>query len=103
IKEIKKVPLIPINDLIAGYFRKTPNFISIDVEGNDFSIIKGLDFEKYRPEVFCIETLTYVENGFGHKITEISDYMLSQGYYVYADTNLNTIFIDRRKMNKKNE
>ena len=29
--------------------------LSVDVEGVDFEVIKGLDFERYRPHVICVE------------------------------------------------
>jgi hypothetical protein len=31
------------------------DFLSIDVEGLDFSVINSLDFEKYRPSIILIE------------------------------------------------
>jgi len=32
-----------------------PNLISIDVEGLDFDILKSIDFNKFYPEIICIE------------------------------------------------
>jgi FkbM family methyltransferase len=29
--------------------------LSVDVEGVDYEVIKGLDFERYRPHVICVE------------------------------------------------
>lgn len=29
--------------------------LSVDVEGADYEVIKGLDFERYRPRVICVE------------------------------------------------
>ena len=31
------------------------DFLNIDVEGADFKVIEGLSFEKYQPELICIE------------------------------------------------
>jgi len=31
------------------------DFLSIDVEGMEFDVLAGFTFEKYRPELFCIE------------------------------------------------
>lgn len=96
IKETKKIPLKNINLIIKEYCNKTPNFISLDVEGLDYEILKTFDFSQYRPEVFCLETLTYTENNTENKITEIIDLMLSNDYMVYADTYINTIFVDKK-------
>lgn len=86
------MPLISINEVIKKYFRPHPNFISIDVEGLDLQIIKSLNFEKYKPEVFCVETLRYSERGMETKNQELIDFLKSKGYFVYADTYINTIF-----------
>ncbi|MEI7466364.1 MAG: hypothetical protein WCJ87_13545, partial [Burkholderiales bacterium] len=48
-----------------------------------------------RPPLFCVETLTYIEDGSERLLTEIIDFMRSQDYFDYADTYVNTIFIDR--------
>ncbi|HOZ86519.1 MAG TPA: FkbM family methyltransferase [Bacteroidia bacterium] len=97
IKKVVKLPLLTVNEIIQKQFQgKTPNFVSIDVEGMDLEIVSSFDFNKYRPEVFCIETLTYTENNSERKITEIIDYMLKQGYFLYADTYINSVFVDEK-------
>lgn len=87
------VALKSINSIIEEYFDPHPNFISIDVEGLDLEILKSLNFEKFKPEMICVETITfgYLDNT-EMKINEISDYMHSQGYFTYADTHINTIY-----------
>lgn len=93
IEKVLKIPLIKINDILQLYFKtKIPNFISIDIEGFDFEILKTFDFTSYQPEVFCIETLAYDEMQQGYKTKDTIDFMLSKGYDVYADTRVNTIF-----------
>jgi FkbM family methyltransferase len=83
-----------INAVIKQYFKKAPHFISLDTEGLDFQILKSLDFTQYRPEVFCVETLTYTENKTEQKVTAIVDYMAQHSYMAIADTYINTIFVD---------
>jgi hypothetical protein len=46
-------------------------------------------------EVFCIETLTYAEDKTERKIPEIANFIRDMGYYIYADTYINTIFIEK--------
>ena len=90
---IKNVTLKGINEIIEHNFDKHPNFISIDVEGLDLEILQSLDFVKYKPEVICVETITfgYLNNN-EKKINSIQEFMLSKDYAVYADTHINTIF-----------
>ncbi len=84
--------LMPVNEIMEKYFSPHPNFISIDVEGLDFEILKTIDFSKYKPEAFCIETLGFIENNREIKKKEIVDFFLEYGYFVYADTYINTVF-----------
>lgn len=93
IEEVRKISLQHINCILKQFSRK-PNFVSLDVEGMDYKILKTFDFKRYRPEVFCLETLTYTEDQTERKITEIIDLMDYNGYMVYADTYINTIFVD---------
>jgi FkbM family methyltransferase len=93
-----QVEVQSINSVIARHFPSgCPNLVSLDTEGMDMAILQTLDFEKYRPEAFCIETLTNTED---RKMTEIIDFMHSKGYVVYADTFVNTIFVEQQCWNR---
>jgi len=92
IKEVRKMPLININDVMGKYFSGWPNLISLDVEGLDLDILKSLDFEKYKPEVICVESITFSTVNKEAKINEIAEFVTSKGYFVFADTHVNTIF-----------
>ncbi|CAN5489583.1 hypothetical protein BH10ACI2_BH10ACI2_03810 [soil metagenome] len=95
--KVIKVPLKTINEVIDENFDRTPDFISIDVEGLDLEILSSLDLKKHRPAAVCVETVTYSENRTERKMTEIDDFMTSNGYFVYADTHINTIYVDEQK------
>ncbi|MGN6491680.1 MAG: FkbM family methyltransferase [Agriterribacter sp.] len=87
------VPQKNINAIMQDYFAPHPNFISLDVEGLDLEILQSVNFAKFRPEVICVETITFgYLNNTEKKITAINDYMYSKGYFAYADTHINTIF-----------
>lgn len=92
VTKVVKMKLMDINEIMAKYFSPYPNFISIDVEGFDFEILKRIDFSKFKTQVFCIETLGFIENNREIKKTEIIDFFKSREYFVYADTYINTIF-----------
>jgi FkbM family methyltransferase len=95
IVRVEKIPVITISEIFDKYFsRNPPDFLSIDVEGLDFEIIKSINFAIYRPCVICIETLTFSENREEKKLIDITAHMESQGYMIYADTYINTIFVD---------
>jgi FkbM family methyltransferase len=92
VEAVIKTPLININELMGKHFSSHPNFISLDVEGLDLAILKTIDFEKYQPEVFCIETIGYLDNDRECKNKELINFLESKGYFVYADTYINSIF-----------
>lgn len=94
IEEIVQVPLISLNSIMKKHF--IPDYISLDVEGFEMPILESIDFTLYRPKAFCIETLTYTENKTEEKIVPIIDFMTKQGYFVYGDTYINSIFVDKK-------
>lgn len=96
IERVIPTPVVAINDLIAQHCPKAPDFLSLDVEGMDIEILTAIDFAKWRPKVLCLETLTFESNGRGQKIQPILDLMRERNYIVYADTYLNTIFVDQQ-------
>lgn len=94
-EKIIKVPIININTIINNHCRKVPDFVSLDVEGFDLQILKSLDFKIYKPAVLCVETLLYDVNQKESKNTELINFVTANGYKVYADTNINTIFLSQ--------
>jgi FkbM family methyltransferase len=94
IEQVVQLPMLSVNDICRTYFHPCPHYVSLDVEGAEMDILSGFDFSLFRPEIMCIETLTYTEDRTERKINEIIELMKSNGYFVYADTYINTIFID---------
>jgi FkbM family methyltransferase len=87
------VPLKTINEIITKHFAEsTPNFISLDAEGVDLDILQSLDFYRFQPDVICVETLSFSTKNLGEKSRDIIDFVQSKGYFIYADTHVNTIF-----------
>ncbi|MBL8030705.1 MAG: FkbM family methyltransferase [Candidatus Doudnabacteria bacterium] len=59
----RKVAVRPLKDVLAEYAEnKTINFMSIDVEGFEYQVIRGNDWEKFRPQVICIEANHIVQD-----------------------------------------
>ncbi len=96
ITEEIEIPLVSINYLIEENFSKYPVFLSLDVEGLDYSVLKTLDFVRFPIPVVCIETCSYSINHIRPKNQKILNFMKSKGYEVYADTYINTIFVNKK-------
>jgi FkbM family methyltransferase len=69
------------------------NFLTIDVEGLDFSVLKSIDLEKYRPKVILIEILS--SNLDDIYSNEISIYLKKCNYIIHAKAIHSVIFIDK--------
>ncbi len=97
--EILKVSKIEVKSLVEvtkqynnGNFT---DFISIDVEGLDEEIIKSIDFDTMQPNVISIETISYSNRGRGINNLELIEYIKQKGYLLYANTNINSIFVKK--------
>lgn len=88
------VPALSPVSLLARHLSRTPDLVSLDVEGLDLEIVQAWPFATHRPPVFVVETLEYTRDHNERKLTEIQDAMADRGYLGYADTHINTIFVD---------
>lgn len=95
LKEIKKIKLVTLENIIAEHLNNiVPHVISLDVEGVDFDVLNTFPFAKYPVPVWIVETCEYSETHIKPKITTIIELMKSKGYFIYADTYINTIFVN---------
>jgi FkbM family methyltransferase len=102
IKEIQQVKVININTLLKEYFiNQQLHFLSIDVEGLDYEILSSLNFNLFRPICICIETINFVKSGMATKDLRILELLEENGYFEFAFTGINSIFIDVAKWNNR--
>jgi len=69
------------------------DFLSIDVEGLDFAVLKSNNFKKYRPKVILIEILDG-ENPIDLKSNKVVEYLTNNNYSVYVKLIHTVIFIN---------
>ncbi len=91
IKEVLKMPLRDINEVMSRHFKGAPTFLSVDTEGMDLAILKSIDFTRYRPKVICAETLV---SSTTKTRPEITEFMAAQNYVARGGSFVNTIFVD---------
>ncbi|MGO4666601.1 FkbM family methyltransferase [Bosea sp. 2RAB26] len=95
IRAVTTVDVVPVSEIVATHFpERSLDFLSIDVEGGDADIIAGFDFDFARPKVICVETLSYSRTGLQTKSSSAAEILSAKGYMLYADTYINTIFVD---------
>lgn len=99
LRKTMKIEVVNVGALLRerGF---SPDFMNVDVEGMDMDILASIDWERNRPGVVCVETVDYTTQ---QKRPEVTEFMRSKDYAPYADTFLNTIFIDGRKWGTRRE
>jgi len=91
IESVIKVDVLPLRQVLDNHLPagQVIDFMSIDVEGLDFQVLKSNDWNKYRPtyvlaEILC-SSLHEIEQ------SEIGQFMRDQNYVLYAKC-MNTVF-----------
>ncbi len=97
IERVIDVPIVSIQEIVDKYCKgKFPDFLTIDTEGMDYEILKSIDYSKNYPKVICAETREYGEGiEAGKHESDIEILLMANGYKIYANTYLNTIFYKR--------
>jgi FkbM family methyltransferase len=94
IEQVVKMPLRNINHVIAENFGgAAPDYVSIDIEGLDYAVLRTLDFKRFRPKIICAETI--VTNTLRHN-PDTTRLLTENGYEVRGMTLANTFYVDRR-------
>lgn len=91
IKKVIKVDVLPLDEILEQYLPVGQNidFLSVDVEGLDFEVLKSNDWDSYRPTFVLAEVL----GSSLHEIqqSEIGQFMQEKDYVLYAKC-MNTVF-----------
>jgi len=91
IENVIKVDVLPLQQVLDNYLPagQEIDFMSIDVEGLDFQVLKSNDWNKYRPKYVLVEIL----DSSLHEIdqSDIGKFMLDMGYVLYAKC-VHTVF-----------
>lgn len=96
------VEVISINYIFENYFKeKELHFLSIDIEGLDYEIISDIEFEKFKPLIICIETISFETSGIAKKDERIIDFLKTKGYHEFAFTGINSIFVLEEKWSNR--
>ena len=71
------------------------DFLSIDVEGLDFNVLKSTNLEKYHPKVILVEILN--SSLADIQISKIYQFLTDAGYELYAKT-VNTVIFKHKEV-----
>ena len=73
-RSIRKIEVNTLDNIIKNskFKIKDIDFLSIDVEGNELNVLKGLNFKKYRPIIISIEFIKpHIKEFYQHNIKDI--------------------------------
>lgn len=93
----KKIKVIRLDAILADYLPKDINidFMSIDVEGYDWNVLKSNNWDLYRPKCLLVESL-------GSSLSSVFDcpmyrYLTDRNYELFAKTFNSLFYMDRLK------
>lgn len=99
IEEQINIETITINDILDKYFEKAPLVLNIDIEGMEEEILRAIDYDRYTPFIIVVERIDYgMSIAINKKEDGITDLMNEKGYFEYAFTGINSIFINKKKL-----
>lgn len=79
-----EVKMVPLRDICAEHVAADIHFLKIDVEGSEASVLRGMDFARWRPWVLLIEATAPNSQEATH--SEWEPLLFEQGYqYCYFD------------------
>lgn len=100
VESTKDIETSTLTNVLNDYLPLNQNidFLTIDVEGWDFKVLKSIDFSKYRPRVILIEVLATSLADIEKEHT--TNYLLSLGYSFYAKSINTVFFIDNNEFSR---
>jgi hypothetical protein len=98
----KKVNVDTVASVLKEYRQgEFPDFLTIDAEGIDEIVLRSIDFENNFPVVICVETISFSNSGKGTKNHELIAFIQFNGYILYADTYINSIFVRKERWERQ--
>lgn len=86
------IEAVTLTELCEKYAPKEIHFLKIDVEGAEGSVLRGMDFKRFKPWVLCIECHMPLRPDM-QLYEEWDGYVIAQGYtFVFTD-NINRYYV----------
>jgi|TARA_Y100000389_G_scaffold164466_1_gene168174 FkbM family methyltransferase len=108
-RSIKKIKTDTLNNIIKKSKIKINqiDFLTIDVEGNELEVLKGLNLGKYKPKVIALELINKNINTFYEQdikniqMSKIYKYLTQRKYKLANWVHDDLIFVSKKFINKK--
>jgi|SRR5579864_1228169 len=86
-----RVPVCTVAVLIEQYGIAPPDFLSIDVEGQEREVIRGIPLERWRPKVLVVESTLPLTEAASHKVWE--PILIENGYLFASFNGINRFYL----------
>ncbi len=83
-RQIATVAVTTVGEIIKEHGIDHIDFLKIDVEGYDYAVLKGVPWDKVKPDVIECEFEDEKTKLLGHSWRDICDYLVNRGYSVYV-------------------
>ncbi|MFC5413005.1 FkbM family methyltransferase [Larkinella bovis] len=99
----KKLRTVTLTTILDQYLSPgiTIDFLSIDVEGHDFNVLRSLDLSRYRPRLIVIEMHNFQMKSYSNDV--IYQYLTSHGYVFIGYAVWNGYFADQDYLTSKSQ
>ena len=84
-----KLKTTPLSQITSKHHVTEPMFLSIDVEGKDYEVLKSFDFTNSRPRVICIEEY---KSTFSVQKSQIHRLLKTEKYTLVSRTKYSNIY-----------
>lgn len=91
-RRTEMVSAIGPNDIVTAIGGRNVDVLSIDIEGSQLAVLKGLFDAGLSPKFVCCETVCYDGGVTVSRDHAVADFFRDAGYVVVGDTVINTIF-----------
>lgn len=82
--ETGRVSTTTLNNVVREHELAAIDFLKIDVEGHEMSVLSGLDFQSIRPRVIIAEFEDTKTLPNGYSTGDLAQYLVDRGYSVFA-------------------
>lgn len=90
--KIRQIQMTSINSLLPSIRPSDPFFLSVDIEGFDYNLLRIVDWSDFRPRVICVEDSGNLDSG---RQSEIHRFISSLHYFRVGITPLSSIYVSK--------
>ena len=87
-----KLDCVPFTSIIMALGNPTIDYLSLDIEGAEYPVLKTIDFDKFDIKVISVEN-TKVGDIFDGTATQLRYHLQNNGYRLYQTVKQDAIFL----------